>query len=561
MKFKHPSAWHVESHQLFLNSGGELGWDGYIRPLKRDSANVATIGRGYLPEVLDHCRNFDLKVNRAKMLPRPHDKFTVEDVRPDCIQADFKLDDGQRECIAAWMRNAVGVCDVTICGGKTAIFAGAAATIKEHHPDARIMYITVAERLVNQAYDELRKFLPDMDITRYGGGNKGKKNPGNDNTGKDVVVCSAAMLNRHKLKLTKEKWFTSFVAVLYDEVHHASSQSSQDVLGRVSAYFRFGASDSMKEDDPIKQSTIRGLFGPVVNKISADPLIEIGRIAQPHIYLVDVPSWKDRYDDLPLRAEPGTKAWIMPEGGMQMVKATYAGPVYETDDKGEVIMQTKRVLEEGKTSYIEEQVPIPKVGVNSMILDGATEPTEVDSTWCLLDRRHDRGIITFKERNKLIVEWAKYFSDRGMPTVVTATRTLHLWFLESLLCDAIDENLVDVLSGEYTVKRRDRAFEWFKKTPGSVLVTNLVKEGVSINQIRALIVADYVGSREVANQIVGRAIRPKFEGDNVGHVVWFNDHQHPKYGAGVRRVFRNFRKRKGYTVHTPVVHPTDVLPA
>ena len=117
------------------------------------------------------------------------------------------------------------------------------------------------------------------------------------------------------------------------------------------------------------------------------------------------------------------------------------------------------------------------------------------------------------------------------------------------------------MGGDATSKKRDETFEWFKKTPGSVLVTNLVKEGVSVNEIKALIVADYVGDPEVANQIIGRAIRPKQGADNTGHIVWFIDRQNKSLLKGCRRVFDTLETKKGYVFHHPVEHPEDIKTA
>jgi excinuclease UvrABC helicase subunit UvrB len=58
-----------------------------------------------------------------------------------------------------------------------------------------------------------------------------------------------------------------------------------------------------------------------------------------------------------------------------------------------------------------------------------------------------------------------------------------------------------------------------------VQVPLLVREGISINEIAALVVADFVADEEVARQIIGRAMRPKRK-DNRAGVVWFAERQH-----------------------------------
>jgi superfamily II DNA or RNA helicase len=187
------------------------------------------------------------------------------------------------------------------------------------------------------------------------------------------------------------------------------------------------------------------------------------------------------------------------------------------------------------------------------------EVMEIESRWCLLNRAYDKAIIGFKERNNLIVKWAQYFSGRGLPTVLVCTRTLHCFILEGMLSKVIDPDLVDVLIGEHTPTQRNKCFAWFKETPGAILITPLVKEGVSINEIRAGVVCDYVADFEVANQIIGRFLRQK-DTDNTAEIVWFNDYQHPIYRKGCRGLFHTLQRvytKQGYRfLAAPVI---DVL--
>lgn len=83
------------------------------------------------------------------------------------------------------------------------------------------------------------------------------------------------------------------------------------------------------------------------------------------------------------------------------------------------------------------------------------------------------------------------------------------------------------------------------------------RAGVSINEIRAGIVADYVADHEAANQIVGRFIRKK-KTDNRAHIVWFVDNQHPTYRRGCTAMFRKLEKIDGYTFYHPVTDPSSV---
>jgi len=180
---------------------------------------------------------------------------------------------------------------------------------------------------------------------------------------------------------------------------------------------------------------------------------------------------------------------------------------------------------------------------------------EIESRWCLLERTNDLGIIQFKERNNLIAEWAKHFSDQGHPTLVVATRTLHILILQACISKVVDPSLVKILFSTHDSTERDETFEWLKKTPGAVLITPLVKEGVSINEIRGGIVADHVVSHELMSQIIGRFIRQKKTGKNECEIVMFIDRQHPRLKKNGLALLEKLEKIRGYEYVFPVLGP------
>jgi superfamily II DNA or RNA helicase len=474
----------------------------------------------------------------------------VEDVRPDLVAGEFQLDDNQRQCVCDWLRAGIGFNKVTVGGGKTMTYAGAAALIKEKYPDARFIYITPSERLVRQVTREMKKMLPHFEIGQCGGGHR-------EFEARDMVVCTVAMLSRNFAALQRNGFLTSFIAVLYDEVHHAGAKSSVKVLEAIPAYFRLGASDTGKEDDLGRYNLIRGLFGPMLNDVKAAPLMDIGRLARPHIYLVDVRAWQDKFARVPYRPLLRSPAFVLLEGAW--VPGVYAGPVYELTEEGKIkTREVKQAEKDEAGEWIVTTEPVTVPGLHRVEIAGVEQ--EVESRWCLLDRTYDRAIIQYKSRNRLIVEWARYFNRQGWPTVVVATRTTHVYILEALLKEALGNEIVNILVGENSPRERDRMFEWFKATPGAILISPLVKEGVSLNELQALIVADYVSDNEVARQIIGRAMRPKKKGDNRAHVVWFCDRQHPVLQRGCVRVFNQLEKVEGFQFYHPCAGPETVFP-
>lgn len=548
-KFRPDGYFYALTYQRFKVSEGKEGWDGFIYPVQRINDTSAKALRGRKEDIIRDAELSGFEVSLNHLLEYPFADLEIDDIPPDIVAGEHQLDTSQRQCILDWLRYGVGFNKVTVGGGKTMTFAGAAAMIKEKYPDARCLYITPSERLVRQVTKEMKRFLPHFQIGQCGGGYK-------QFDAADMVVCTVAMLTKHFIALKNKGWFDTFMAILYDEVHHAGSKTSKKILLSIPAYFRLGASDTAKENDPVRYSDLRGLFGPLLNEVKAAPLIDIGRLARPHIYIVDVPEWKGKFRDVPFRAEKGSKAYLLVDG--EWVEAEYDGPVYELDDDGKPKMKSIKTAEkDAEDNWIYEDQPIVVAGRHKVLFDG--DPFEIESRWALLNRMYDRAIIQFKSRNKMIVDWTKFFSGKGWPTVVVATRTTHVFILEALLKAAIGEDKVQVLIGEAGSGERDDVFEWFKATPGAVLVTPLVKEGVSINEIRAMVVADHVADHEVARQIIGRAMRPKKTGDNRAHVVWFWDKQHPVLRRGCAAVFNQLEQVEGFQFYHPCQGPETVF--
>lgn len=542
------------SYMKFVVTKGKEGWDGWVRPFKIISKTSAVIPRGRKADVLDACMTLGFKVDTDNCLESAHAGLTLDDVPADCLAGGLVLDDSQRQNILGWLQDGMGIHKVTVGGGKTATFGGAIFMLKDKFPKMKIIYITQSERLVRQCVEALRAFLPQFKIGQFGGGK-------HESDVDDIVVCTTAMLGKHYVKLVSTRWFTQFDAVLFDEVHHAASPTSQKVLLAIPAFYRLGATDSANEDDPSKYNSIRGSFGPYIHTVRAKKLIEIGRLATPHIHIVQHKEWINRFENVPQTAVPGSSCFVLSDGNW--IKGTYRGPVYEFDDLGKPVYSYTKV-ERDEDSDKEDAIKRTKVqktvnGLHRIQLNGEEQIREVDSKWCLLNRLYDKAVISFGERNKEIVEWAKAFSSVGRRTVIVCTRTLHVYLLESLLLDAVQN--VEVMIGTASSAERDRVFDWIKRTPGAVLVTPLVKEGVSINELDAGIVADYVADHEAANQIIGRFIRPKAAGDNRADVVWFRDVQHPSTRRSCNKLFKQLSLIEGYRFYDPAPTPQEWLQA
>ena len=888
-RFRPDGYWRSDKYVLFQQTGGKQGWDGYIRPLtiakSLGGGHVGTLLRGRCAEVLNACAEMGWRVDRSGMLPRPFADLVLEDIPDDLITAPFELDENQKLCILKWLQEGMGMNWCTVSSGKTAMFAAAASAIKRKYPAARFLYLCPTERLVKQVYSEVKKFLPDWDISQYGGGKQNKD-------GADMVVATGAMLNTHFGELLLERWFRTFMGILADECfvagtparlasgdvpieqvkpgdmavsydhqaakqrhrrvarvfksvpkalvkvtladgrvhvctpahpfgdgmgytpafllrsgdmvlritqheqdthlqpmrsnraedrtllslesasvrpvqsgaasstaedgnravqrlpgsgrslqrdhsalpivsrspegwsllqpclpqpnavssvsrphgdhqpearlctnegeepnavggypredegdvacerdmpgytgrqrsasarppedaglgagvahrargsdgqdegqrvaeplqaghrrnelahrdrggrsvalplestgsgqtegrvpalvrvasvevlepgsdgrfgglcpdghvynfeveddhnyfangvlvhncHHITSNSWKRVVLAIPAFFRLGASDTSKADDEAGRNEMRGLIGPILHLIRAEPLITEGRVAKPHIAVVDYNSWNGAFADVPQLPVAGSPAWALVDS--EWFSGTYLGPVMSLDENGD-----PKVVK-GKE--------VQKQGLHLLEING--EEHEMPSRWCLLERVYDRAVIRNKERNAAVTAWAAYYANRGLRTLVVCTRTLHVLMLEQLIGDAIGKDRVRSLFSEHSPKQRDECFEWLRKNKGVVLISPLVKEGVSINEVQSGVIADHVVSYEVCNQLIGRFIRKKTAdiGENKAEIVLFIDRQHPRLKKNSLSLVKSLMDIRGYAFKWPCLEP------
>lgn len=551
-KFRPENYWRADSYQMFKATNGERGWNGFLYPVSRTKtlpgvrATSAEAMRGWLKDVVEFCRGQEFSTNLSKLIPRSFKGLVPDDIPDDIIDAPFQLDLGQRRCICAWLSEAMGMCQATVSAGKTAMFCAAAAMIKRSDPEARFIYFTFSERLANQVFKEAKKFLPSWDISQFGGGKK-------DETGRDMVVITAPMVNKHFIRLKRERWFNTFTCILADENQHIASASAEKIIMSIPAFYRFGASDTASCEDLVKANKIKGLIGPILEKVEAAPLIRIGRIAKPTIYVVDDRSWKNKFKGIGQVPVEGTDAWALVKGAWQ--SGTYLGPVYEPDpnpNSEDGILKDK------------DGNPVKVLNCHRLMLPGGNgqmSEFEVESRWCLLERSYDKSIISFTDRNRLIARWAKFYTSQGLQTLVVATRTLHIYILEAIIVPLVGRDKVRILFSEHSTKERDDAFDWLRRTPGCVLISSVVKEGVSVNEIRAGIIADYVASFELLNQMIGRVIRRKETGDNAAKITVFIERQHPTYFKGSMSVIQGLEKIRAYEFRYPCLEPESAATA
>jgi superfamily II DNA or RNA helicase len=505
------------------------GWDGWVHLLKiKEVGGIHTgeLQRGHLENVLELAWEYGIEINKDGLLANPFEGITIDDIPDDLLAVELDQDQWaiQKRCILALLSHGIGRNKITVGGGKTAMFCGCAAIVKIKFPTARFLYFTPTERLCKQVFESAKQFLPDWHISKFGGG------ADRDDSGKDMVVCTGAILNARRKELIKTKWIQKFMALLIDEAQYALSPSWSRMILASSAYFRFAASDTAREDNVQVKLALTGLTGPIYERVEAEELFEIDRLAVPTLNVVKVANWTGHFNGLTQQAPEDSPAWVLAEG--KWLKGTFKGPVFELDEKGEYRLDRRKN-------------PIKLPGLWNIEVED--KQYAVESRWCLLERKYDKAIITFTERNNLIAKQAVDYAQRGWPTLIVATRTLHVMILEAIVGKYYPDHMIKVLYSIHSPEERDAVFDWLRSTPGSILISPLVKVGVSINEIQGGVIADFVSDWEYCNQLIGRFIRKKPDGKpNEAEITLFNEVQLSSYATTSRRLFEKLKNIRGY---------------
>lgn len=158
----------------------------------------------------------------------------------------------------------------------------------------------------------------------------------------------------------------------------------------------------------------------------------------------------------------------------------------------------------------------------------------------------DEGIVNNKTRNMIIAKVAKKMYTQDKPTLITVNRVEH----GNILRDMLDEMGVvsEFLSGEDDSEKRNSTIEKMSNGELKILIaTSIFDEGVSINSIRALIMAGSTKSLRMVLQRTGRSLRKKKE-DNTALIFDFIDNIHPilrKHSDDRLRIYKN----EGYDIN------------
>jgi superfamily II DNA or RNA helicase len=256
------------------------GWDGK----KRFITQTGTIKTGLVPRLIEDLKRVDLVPEIVLKSSSVEIEIPLELKLP---KWDFR--DYQVNILKDALKQKRGIVKAPTGAGKTSLIAYLVHLFK----DKKVLILFNKKQLLVQCYEFLKSIGIETGLC-FGEGYI----PSN------IMLCTVQSIEKI-VGLPVEKPDLLIV----DEVHEFGSGkfTSQVINSFPSAQYRFGFTATVPTDN-IKRYTIEGAFGPVIESVSTQKLIEQGYLAKPNIKVLNVsydPSstlnldvYLDRYKEL-----------------------------------------------------------------------------------------------------------------------------------------------------------------------------------------------------------------------------------------------------------------------
>jgi len=196
----------------------------------------------------------------------PDFKFKVKDERIEVslnkkvkLKSGFKFWESQINAINISVIKEQGIIHGVCGSGKTEILLGIFERLQQ-----KTLVIVDKLELMKQWVSRINKRFTNINVGEIGGG-KWK-------IGRDITIGSQQTLIKHVDKIRNE-----FGIIIADEVHHFSSPSFLELISKLNAKYRIGASATLKRKDR-KEFLMFAAFGDILYKITDEDLSKKGKI-------------------------------------------------------------------------------------------------------------------------------------------------------------------------------------------------------------------------------------------------------------------------------------------
>lgn len=260
---------HIE-HQIWLNTDGEEGWDGYQRLFTKVEGAKRTFRfpAGLLKKVRRACKKFKCK---PKIIKHPQQQAPPE--RQISLRG-ITLREYQEEALQEVKKTPRGILDMATNAGKTAIAAG----IVQAFDIPKTLFLVHGKNLALQQVEKLGSLL-DLPIGFIGAGKI---------KARQVTVGMPGSLQPDRNPAIAA-FLASVELVIIDECHRAPTKTFISTLNAcTSAYRRVGLSGTPLKRTDSKNIVTEGLIGPRLYKITNKQLIAANVSAQPIVFIHEI---------------------------------------------------------------------------------------------------------------------------------------------------------------------------------------------------------------------------------------------------------------------------------
>ena len=188
-----------------------------------------------------------------------------------------------------------GLVQVATGGGKTEMMSGVVKYILQNRK-GNILICVPSTNLLYQTYERfINRGIPDQDISMLGDSN-------NIDISKRICISTVASAFRG-LDNNEDytQWIKSVDCLLMDEAHHGRCRTWSTVIDRLAPEYILGFSAepfNKDKDHQISDLMLRGLFGPIIYRVTIGYLVSKGYLSKPYVLALNSKSSKDIFKQI-----------------------------------------------------------------------------------------------------------------------------------------------------------------------------------------------------------------------------------------------------------------------
>ena len=239
------------------------------------------IVRGLLNIILKELNSLHIEVNNE--VPQEEINLEYPDIDENILEG-ISLRSYQLEGISSSLAHKKGIIQVCTGGGKTEMMLSVSKYLLDNS-DKNILICVPTTNLLYQTYERiLQRGIQESDVSLLGDGN-------NLDPNKRLLVSTVASAYK-RLDNSHEymEWLSNVVCLMMDEAHHSKCRTWSTLIDRVAPEYLLGFSAEPFHRDKnhiVSDLILRGLFGPVIHRVTMDELINLGYLSKPYVIALD----------------------------------------------------------------------------------------------------------------------------------------------------------------------------------------------------------------------------------------------------------------------------------